>query len=136
MAENKDNTMEYINQAREIMQKAIDTTSCGYCKMIVGDSKEILDKYMGIIDDLKYINGLQSTEKKYLNDIKEGIKETYAPQINTEVKHANNIPRLSLKELNPVNTIKDIMPGIIMSKGDRNNGNRRIFGRFIGGFLK
>ena len=55
----KDMTIDYINQAREIMQKAIETTNCGYCKMIVGDSKEILDKYIDIIDTLKNINILQ-----------------------------------------------------------------------------
>ncbi len=92
MAEDKDEVLEEINKARELLVDAIKKSSCGYCKMIMADVVDILDKYNQIVDKAKYMSDIATEQKEFLTEAnkrademlpKKDIEEGYYPNTPT-----------------------------------------------------
>ncbi|MGC9079754.1 MAG: hypothetical protein ACP5G1_03400 [Nanopusillaceae archaeon] len=68
MDDDKDEVMEEILKARQLLVDAINKSSCGYCKMIMADVVDIIDKYNEIVDKAKYISDIATEQKEFLTE--------------------------------------------------------------------
>jgi len=68
MEEEKDRVLEDIKKARDLLMDAIENTNCGYCKVIVSDVVDILNKYNDIVDKAMYMSKVATEEKEFLDE--------------------------------------------------------------------
>lgn len=64
MTEIKKNLDAAISNLDEI----INTTHCGYCKMIIGDAREILTQYEGLMDKAEKMDELSQQQRTFLTE--------------------------------------------------------------------
>lgn len=57
-----------LDSAISDLTEIIDTTTCGYCKMIIGDAKQILTDYEGLMEKAEVMDRLSSQQKAFLQE--------------------------------------------------------------------
>jgi len=96
--------LEDFRNASKSLQAGIEKTKCGYCKMIMGDSKEIIDRYLKIVDDLAELDKISSGEKEFLSATQSKVDEVLRPEPPPIVMDRKR----EMPTLNPFGLIRDM----------------------------
>lgn len=100
--------LDDFREASAKLQAGIEKTKCGYCKMIAGDAKEVIDRYLKIVSDLQEIDVRAQGEKDFLGETQKKVNEVLRPQETEQMVSTEKRRELPKPTLNPLAPLRDM----------------------------
>lgn len=79
-----------VDAAIADLTEIIDTTHCGYCKMIIGDAREILTQYEGLMDKAAKMDEISQQQKAFLSETNSKANEMISQYTGQPVPVTSN----------------------------------------------